>query len=80
MPNEDELVSIGPQFGDGKGWGLIVVFTSSSVQGRAFVGAFFGAQLGSTFKESELAKEVKIFLVATARPGSGSVNSLQNVS
>ena len=48
--------------------------------GESLCGAFFGAQLGSTFKESELAKEVKIFLVATARPGSGSVNSLQNVS
>ena len=57
-----------------------VVFTSSSVQGRAIVGATFVAQLGIAVKEGESAMEIKIMSIAAAWESSSHVNGLQNVS
>ena len=56
------------------------MFTSSSLQGRAIIGASFVAQFGRAIKEGELATEVEIIPVAAARAGSGCINDFQNVS
>ena len=67
---------VGPQIGDGEGWGYVVVFTSSMVKWVSIVKTALGAGFRNTVLEGRCAVGVDLVITTAARTGPGCINNV----